>query len=176
MSCVAAIKPVAAPFTAAAKDVPPPSLCSHLTSPVSSAPASSISKIPSLSSSMSMSSTTPSPSVSNRSSVASRKSTSWANGVLPLPSLSTSGRAAAPKPSLSLTTKPSSTDVPFCASNTSNKPSPSASVAAEDWPVAAPVKPASTVSPAPSLSEFVSMISAKPSLSVSTGVTPFVPT
>ncbi len=71
---------------------------------------------------------------------------------------------------LSLTLKPSSTRVPFCVSNTSNRPSPSMSVVAFDRPVAVPVRPASTVSLPPSSSESVSMKSASPSSSVSTGV------
>ena len=101
---------------------------------------------------------------------ASRKSTSSVNGMPPLASPSPSANAAAPAAMLSLTLNPSSALVLFCVSNTSNRPSPSMSVEALDRPVALPVKPASVVSFAPSLSEFVSTKSADPSLSESTGL------
>ena len=157
MSCAAVIKPAAAPFIAPAKDVPPPSLCSHLTSPVSSAPDSSISKIPSLSSSISMSSATPSPSVSSLR--ASLKSTSFIGNCDKDKSPSESLSAAAPVVNPSFTTKPSSAVVPFCESKTSNKPSPSLSVLASEASdlIGDPVSWASIVSLMPSPSESVSI-------------------
>ncbi len=134
---------------------------------------SKTSKMPSLSSSMSIKSITPSSSVSIIS--ASRKSTSCVKGTPPPASPSTSGSANAPVAIDSLTSNPSSTRVPFCSSNTSKRPSPSMSVVASDRPVAVPVRPASTVSLPPSLSESVSTKSASPSPSVSTGVRPIDP-
>ena len=125
--------------------------------------------MPSLSSSTSISSVMPSPSVSGIFS-ASRKSTSSARGIPPVASPSASGRANAPVARLSLTLNPSLASVPPCVSNTSNRPSPSASVAASESPVAKAIKPASTASLPPSSSESVSMKSGVSSSSESTGL------
>ena len=116
---------------------------------------SAVSRIPSLSSSMSCSSLTLSPSVSR----ASRKSLSMFNGTAlvpsPLfrsPSVSTNAIEVASRFS-SLTSKPSLVSVP---SNSSSKPSPSASVVASEstpvWAVVDPAVPRSSASSVPSLS------------------------